>query len=415
MPDADSMLAPRPAHVPEAAVRDFDMYMDPGLNSDPQARLAQMANEYPDVFWTPRNLGHWVLVSHAAVFDALRDWETFSSAVPEAQTSALAAAMPPGISRNPMPTPILFDPPAHGSLRQPLQATFSPRAAIELKGRIRALADELIDAVLADGRCDFVSAIAEPLPVTVFLELMGLPVKQLGEFREIVHKYLAPRDLNDPLQFLYRNRMIVDSVKDSILARRDDRRDDILSLLWDRKVDGEPVSYELMEDYVVLLFIAGLDTVVNGLSYLVRHLAQDPALQALLRDKPELTLDATEEALRRYGFLFIQRRLGRDTEFMGHTMRAGDEVVVGMATANLDPRRFADPLRFDLLREDKAHITFGAGPHRCLGSHLARVELQILAEQLLAKLPPFRLDPDRPAKYHSGNIIGVDSLPIVWD
>jgi len=108
MPDADSMLAQRPAHVPEAAVRDFDMYLDPGLNSDPQARLAQMAADYPDLFWTPRNMGQWVLVSHAAVFDALRDWETFSSAVPEAQTSALAGAMPPGISRNPMPTPILF-------------------------------------------------------------------------------------------------------------------------------------------------------------------------------------------------------------------------------------------------------------------------------------------------------------------
>jgi cytochrome P450 len=391
------------------------MYLDPGLNSDPQARFAQMAAEFPDVFWTPRNKGHWVLASHAAAFEALRDWETFSSAIPESQSRTMAGALPPGISRNPIPTPILFDPPAHGHLRQPLQATFSPRAAIELKVRIRVLADQLIDAVLAEGRCDFVAAIAEPLPVTVFLELMGLPVEQLGEFREIVHKYLGPRDLNDPFEFVYRNRMVVDSVMESILARRDDRRNDILSTLWGCSVGGEPVTYELMEDYIVLLFIAGLDTVVNGLAYAVRHLAQDQALQALLREKPELILDATEESLRRYGFLFIQRRLGRDTEFMGHAMRAGDEVVVGMATANLDPRRFPDPLRFDLYREDKAHITFGAGPHRCLGSHLARVELQILIEQLLARLPPFRLDPDRQATFHTGNIIGVDSLPIVWD
>ena len=170
-----------------------------------------------------------------------------------------------------------------------------------------------------------------------------------------------------------------------------------------------------MEDYIVLLFVAGLDTVVNGLSYTIRHLAQDQELQALLRARPELIVDANEEALRRYGFLFIQRRLARDTEFMGLAMRAGEEVVVSMATANLDPRRFDDPLRFDLAREDKAHITFGAGPHRCLGSHLARVELQILVEQLLARLPPFRLDPDRRARYHSGHIVGVDSLPIVWD
>ena len=179
---------------------------------------------------------------------------------------------------------------------------------MELKSRIRSLADDLIDAVRADGHCDFVSAIAEPLPVTVFLELMGLPVAQLGKFREIVHTYLAPRDLNDPLEFLYRNRMIIDSVKETMLARRDDRRDDILSALWARTVDGEPVTYELMEDYVVLLFVAGLDTVVNGLSYTIRHLAQDQELQALLRAKPELIVDANEEALRRYGFLFIQRR-----------------------------------------------------------------------------------------------------------
>ena len=193
------------------------------------------------------------------------------------------------------------------------------------------------------------------------------------------------------------------------------RRDDILSLLWQTEIEGEPMTVELMEDYCVLLFIAGLDTVINGMGFAVRHLAMNPGLQDRLRANPELIVEAAEEMLRRYSFTIPQRRVARDLEFAGWRMKEDDWLVLYYPGADLDPREFASPETFDLARENKVHLAFGAGVHRCLGAHLARVELQVLYQQMLKRLPTWRLDPERSATFHSGNIIAVDSLPIRWD
>jgi cytochrome P450 len=170
-----------------------------------------------------------------------------------------------------------------------------------------------------------------------------------------------------------------------------------------------------MEDYAVLLFIAGLDTVINGMGFGIRHLAQDPELQARLRANPELITEAAEELLRRYTFTIPMRRVAQDTRLGGFELKAGDWLALYLPGADLDPREFDRPEAFDLDRETKVHVAFGAGVHRCLGAHLARVELQVLYQQMLKRLPPFRLDPVHPARFHSGNIIAFDSLPIRWD
>jgi cytochrome P450 len=404
----------KPTHVPDDAVFDFDMYHDPGLNADPHRRMDELVRELPDVFWSPRNDGHWVLMSHAAVFEAMRDWEAFPSGFPPGMLERVASMLPPDIPRIPEPLPITLNPPLHTAFRQPLQSAFTPSMAIKLKNTIRELADRLIDAVIDEGGCDFVGAIAEPLPVTVFLNMMGLPPEKLGVFREIVREFLAPHSAADPFTEARRMWKVIDAIKDVIVARRDDPRDDIISLLWAAKIDGEPMTQAMMEDYCLLLFIAGLDTVVNGLSFLALHLAKETELQAELRAKPELIVDAVEEMLRRFSFVMLPRFVAKDIEICGRTLKAGDKALMCLPAANRDHRRFPDPFRFDLAREDKAHIGFGAGPHRCLGSHLARVEMQVVFEQLLSRLPPFRLDPARPARFHSGNIIAVDSLPLVW-
>jgi cytochrome P450 len=170
-----------------------------------------------------------------------------------------------------------------------------------------------------------------------------------------------------------------------------------------------------MEDYCVLLFIAGLDTVINGMGFAVRHLAMNPDLQDKLRAEPELITEAVEEMLRRYSFAIPMRRVTKDTVLAGRQLNAGDVMALFIPGSGLDAREFVSPEQFDLARETKVHLAFGAGPHRCLGAHLARVELQVLYQQLLKRLPSWRLDPDKPAKFHSGNIIAVDSLPIRWD
>jgi len=412
--DALSETVAIPEHIPPEAVYDFDMRHDPALLANPHERVRELLRDAPPVFWTPRNGGRWIAIGHAEIFQASRDPETFSSGLmPREQMTAMMAMMPKGMPRIPQATPITMDPPEHGKFRGPLQKTFSPRAAMNQIEEIRALADELIDKVIDQGHCDFIPAIAEPLPVTVFLKMMGLPPERLSEFRDLVHEFLE--STTDMMKGAAVSRKVADAMLGEIIARRDDPRDDIISLLWATEIDGEPMTLELMEDYAVLLFIAGLDTVINGMGFGIRHLAQHPELQDQLRAQPELIVEAAEELLRRYTFTIPMRRIAQDTELGGFSLKTGEWLALYLPGADLDPREFARPEAFDIDRENKVHIAFGAGVHRCLGAHLARVELQALYQQMLKRLPPFRLDPDRPAQFHSGNIISFDSLPIRWD
>ena len=409
---APPQLAPRPAHVAEASVFDFDYFHDAGLKADPHARLLELQHQAPPLFWTPRCGGTWIAIGYDVAFRVLREPETFSSAL----MGSAAGGVPllPNGQRIPTMTPIMMDPPEHTILRAPLQKTFSPKTVLAMKDKIEALAIELVEAVRPRGAADFVAAVTEQLPVRIFLETMGLPDDRIDEFRAMVREVLAPRG-GDPAGELMRMRRIADAMLPAILARRDDRQGDIISLLWSAEPEGAPMTVELMEDYCCLLFVAGLDTVINAMSYGVRHLALHPELQTELRANPDLIVEATEELLRCYSFSGPVRRVTQPTEFAGCTLMPGDQVFVYMGAIDLDPREFPSPGTFDLTRENKNHLIFGAGPHRCLGSHLARVELQVLYRVVLERLPLFRMDPDKRPVFHPGNILSVSSLPIRWD
>ena len=407
---------PVPDHIPPEAVYDFDMRFDPGLLENPHERLRQILAEAPPVFWTPRNGGRWIAMGYQETFDAARDPEHFSSTyMPKEQMQAMMAMMPKGMPRIPQATPITMDPPEHGKYRGPLQKTFSPKAAMARIEEIRQLCNELIDKVIDQGHCDFIPAIAEPLPVTVFLRMMGLSESRLAEFRDLVHEFLAQTLTDQVMGAANMSRKVADAMMGEIMARKDDPKDDIISLLWQTEIDGQPMTIELMEDYAVLLFVAGLDTVINGMGFAIRHLAMNPDLQDKLRANPELIQDAAEEMLRRYSFTMPMRRVAKDVEFGGWTMKPGEWLVLFYPGADLDSREFKSPEEYNLERENKVHLAFGAGAHRCLGAHLARVELQVLYQQVLSRFPTFRLDPDKPVQFHSGNIIAFDSLPIRWD
>lgn len=413
-PGTLSPAVPKPAHVPDAAVYDFDMYLDPALLRDPHERVRELLREAPPVFWTPRNRGHWVVTGHQENYTLSRDTVNFTSEVTTIeQKKAFAAHLPQGMGHVPNATPINLDPPAHTIYRAPLQAAFSPKAMLARKEEIRALANELIDAVIGQGHCDFIPAIAEPLPVIVFLKMLGLPIERLAEFRQLVHEHMAPTQT--PMDFVFRSRKVADAMRETFDARKAEPKNDLISLLWQAEIDGKPMTLELMEDFGVLLFIAGLDTVINGMGFGIRHLARNPEFQAELRANPKLITEAAEEILRRYTFTVPVRRVAQDTELGGWTLKQNDLVMIFLPGADLDAREFPEPEKFDMNRENKVHIAFGAGPHRCLGSHLARVELQVIYEQMLARLPEFRLDETKPARFHAGNIIAIDSLSIRWD
>jgi cytochrome P450 len=409
-----SSVAPKPDHVPDALVYDFDIHADPALLADPHARLLDMLQSAPSVFWTPRNGGGWVIMSHAANYAASRDTESFSSEfMPKAQMDAMLASLPPGAPHIPMPVPITLDPPEHTKYRLPLQKVFSPKTIAGLRESIAELAGHLIDGVKAKGGCEFMAEVAEPLPVQVFLKMLGLPLERQDEYRAIVKEHMAAID-TDRQGSMRRLQRIAAAMRDTVLDRKDNPRDDILSMLWQIEIDGQPTTLADMENYGVLLFIAGLDTVMNGMGLAMRGLALDPALQAQLRADPKLIPAASEEMLRRYTFTVPMRVIKKPVELAGATMMPGDVVKLLLPAADLDASEFPQPDGYDLGRENNVHIAFGVGPHRCLGSHLARVELQVLYEEMLARLPEFRLDPTRPPVFHGGHVMGIEEMHLVW-
>jgi cytochrome P450 len=414
--NALSPAVPKPDHVPDALVYDFDLFQDPGLLSKGYDRIADIAKNAPPIFWSPRNGGQWVLKSHAAVYNAQRDPEHFSQAPMKAEAiQAMNAQMPEGAEKILIPSPITFDPPLHAIYRKPIQGAFSPKAMLTLKDDIRALCVELIEGVKPKGGCEFMEAIAEPLPVTVFLKMFGLPTDQARVYRDLVVAHLASNANPDPMGTQMRMRDVADVMREVILDRKDNPQNDILSLLWQSEFEGRPAELFDIESYAVMLFIAGLDTVYNGMGLGVQHLAMHPELQAELRANPKLIPEAAEELLRRYTFTVPPRFVSEDMEFEGVKMKKGEKALIFLPAADLDPAEFPHPADFDLKRENNVHIAFGTGPHRCLGSHLARIELQILYEEMLARLPEFRLDPDKPVTYHGGHVIGPEHVHLLWD
>lgn len=409
-----SVPADRPDHVTDAVFYDFDMFRDPALLENPHARLLDLHKKAPPIFWTPRNGGRWLLIGHHANFEASRDTETFSSeTVPQALIQKLMAGLPPGTPRIPQPFPISLDPPQHGIYRGPLQRAFSPKAMSALKDKIRLLAAELIDKIKPQGKADFMAAVAEPMPVQVFLEMFGLPVERQVEYRALVKQQLE--SMEDGMSEIPGRLLKVAAVmRDTLLQRKEHPADDLISELWRSKIGDRETTIGDLEDYSVLLFIAGLDTVMNGIGHGVIHLARNPELQRQLRVQPELIPQAAEEILRRYTFTVPPRRVAKDTVFQGVEMKEGDRAMLYLPAADLDAAEYPDPERYDIKRENSVHIAFGAGPHRCLGSHLARYELVILYEELLKRLPEFRLDETQPLRYHGGHVIGPDAVWLKW-
>ena len=365
-------------------------------------RVLEIAQFTFDLFFTPRNGGHWVITGKDAIFAAATDYATFSN---------------DPVHRFDLPQefkqfPIHLDPPVHGVFRKVLNEILSPRTVSQLDGKIRVLANELIDAVADKGRCDFAQDIAEPLPVILFMSMMGLPLDRFAEFREWVLAGVAEGDVQKRQQTWNKVRAMS---RELIEQRQQERRDDIISRLVDTEVEGgRKLTMDEMVSLCLMLFVGGLDTVVNGMSLNIRHLAIDQDLQARLRADKSLIPHAVEEILRRYTFTVPVRFVTRDVEFFGAPLKKGDFVHMFFGSADLDPRAFPNPEIVDLNRR-ASHLAFGAGPHRCVGAQLARVELKALLEEWLRRIPRFRLDPEKRWVFHTGHVFSIDSLPLLWD
>ena len=409
-----SPCAEQPVHVPDSLVYDFDYNADPAYIEHPHARVLDLIEHAPSIFWTPRNGGHWVVLPYQPMLDAFRNWEVFSSEHFSPEEFELMMAALPEEQRVPAPIPICVDPPLQSKLRAPLVSTFTPKAVNGLETQVRALAERLVDGIAGNGGCEFMHEVADVYPVEIFLQMFGLPLEREREYREFAKQQLSAAS-PDPMAAMSMLRGIADVMRDTVLDRRDNPRDDMISRMWAADIDGEPMSFEIMQSYCAILFIAGLDTVVNSMGFGVHHLAANPDLQDELRRDPGLIGGASRELMRYYGFVGPMRVLKRDTDFYGVSFRQGDLVQLFTPASGHDRSVFPDPEVFDPRREGPQHLAFAIGPHFCLGAHLARLELDTFYEVMLARLPTFRLDPDRPPRYHGGLIAGVSRLELVWE
>jgi cytochrome P450 len=311
--------------------------------------------------------------------------------------------------------PLMLDGDQHTKYRKLLDPLFAPKQVARLEPVIRDLSEMLIDAFAADGQVDFFAAFCEPLPSQIFLSQLGLPLDDVPFLLWVKDGIIRPTD--EAHQQAAGPKLI--EYLDAELDRRealDEPQDDLIGGFLTAEVDGHTLTHEDVIDITFLLVLAGLDTVTASLSCMVDWLARHPEERDRLVADPSLLPAAIEELMRVHTPVVAGgRHATADFEIDGVDVKAGDEIRVVWAAADMDPDVFPDPTRVDFDRPSNRHIAFASGFHRCLGSHLARLELRVALETLHRRIPDYHLDPDRaPGYLNTAAVRCVDPLPLVF-
>jgi len=401
MSTTDAKTSTDALEVPEYDYNEF--LVEPVLSH--VNKMDELREMFP-AFWNTSAPGFWSLTRMDNIREALQHPDIFSS------SSVIPLEPDPPYKW----IPEMIDPPEHTKWRQFLSPLFTPNAINVMESKVRSRCVELIEPLVARGGCDFMRDFAWRYPTTIFMELMGLPLEDLDQFlaweRDILH---LPADEDPDRSKAVAAMMAVQGYFDKLIeVRRNDRRDDLLTRSLDWTIDGKPIPHDDLLSFCLLMFMAGLDTVSIQLSYSWYHLATHPEDRARINADPGIIPTAIEELLRFYSFVPTGRKVTRDVEFAGCPMKAGQMVHLYTPAACRDPRAFPDADKVIIDREVNGHIAFGAGPHRCLGSHLARRELKVAFEEWHKRIPNYRLDPSVPVMEH-GAMIGIDALSLLWD
>ncbi len=313
--------------------------------------------------------------------------------------------------------PLQIDPPEHRNYRRLLDPIFAPKKIALLEGRTRSLVRGLVEAVAADGHCNFHQAVAEPLPSTVFLQLLGLPLSRTAEFIKLKDGIVRPpaRTPEERIEMVNATGAKIYEVLEEVVCQREaEPQDDLISTFLDSEVDGHRLSHNDVIDICYLFFLAGLDTVTASLDCMLAYLAQHPEQRQQLAADPSLIPHAVEEMLRwESPVQGVIRITTQATELAGCPIGAHQSVSVMLGSANTDERAWERPDEVDFERAINKHIAFGGGAHRCLGSHLARMELRVALEEWHAAIPEYSLAPDIELRYSQG-LRSVDNLELVW-
>ena len=361
--------------------------MDAEMAANPQPLFKALREHTPVM----RVEGLGVVLSRKAEIDqAFRHPELYSS-----NMSAVDLK-----NRRPL-IPLQIDPPEHIKFRRLLDPIFSPRRVAEMEPALTRLANDLIDVFVDHGEVDFASAFSIPYPSQVFLTLLGLPLDELPRFLAMKDGIIRPEHVTGAPygseEMQTHQQATADSIYayfERVLDQREAGRhqDDLISMFLDAEIDGHRLSREDIVDICFLFLIAGLDTVTASLDCIFAYLAQHPQRRRQIVDDPGLIPHAIEELLRwETPVMGVARAATDDLELDGCPIHKGDLVMVMLGSANTDEAEFPDAevVRFD--REVNRHLAFGGGIHRCLGSHLARLELRVALREWHLRIPDYQV------------------------
>jgi cytochrome P450 len=302
--------------------------------------------------------------------------------------------------------PLSIDPPEHAKYRRLLDPQFSPKRMKELEPEARALVNEIIDTFVGSGECDFHEDFATPLPSTIFLALMGLPQDDLPQFLRWRDDTIRPQGDASTTAEEKREaagKSIENYFETKIEEKRSHPDDRLLSTLVNCEIEGRPLTHAELLGTTHLLLLGGLDTVTATLDCMIVYLAQSPERRRALVNDGSLVAGAVEELLRHQTpVMMVPRIIARDFEIGGVQVQAGDGATLLIGAANCDRAEFEDAteVRFD--RETNRHLAFGGGAHRCLGSHLARLELTVALEEFHRRVPDYELAPHTVISFSPG-------------
>jgi cholest-4-en-3-one 26-monooxygenase len=380
----------------------------------PHDRFEVLRRRAP-VFWhhEPGGRGFWAITKHADARLVLRDPVLFSSE----RGGIWIADYPPDDIRSSRDVITDMDPPKHSRYRNLVGKGFLPRVIEAMEGYIRAQMRAMIDRVKERGECDFVGDLAGNLPLKVILNVIGVPEEDRALLLDWSLRFLAGGDPENA-SAVKEYTELVESMMGYAHKLAEERRarpgDDMLSLLMQAEVDGEKLSYLEFGLFFAVLVSAGHVTTTNLVANGMLTLIERPEERARLVRDPSLLPSAVEEMLRYTpSALHIRRTATRATSIRGQAIAEGDKVVVWYVSANRDEEVFEDPHRFDVGRAPNDHLSFGYGPHFCLGASLARLEARVAFEELLSALPALSLA-GPVVRSRSNWLLGIEQMPVSW-
>lgn len=400
------MSTPIPAHVPADRVVDFNIFFPAGVEQDYfKAWQVLQGPGKPGVVWTTANGGHWIATGGEVVRELWGDSERLSNEV---------LAVTPGLGEVMQLIPLQLDAPEHGKYRNAVVRGFAFKHILAMEPKVIEISNELIDAIIARGECDFVAEVAEVMPINIFLMLIDVPVSDRPRLKKLGQQLTRP----DGSMTVVELRDAADEyLRPYVEKRMAEPGEDMFSRILSVPIDGKPWTVDAARRMCRNLLFGGLDTVAAMLGLVIHHLARHPGDQQQLRDQPDLIPAAVDELMRRYPTVSVSRNLVVDVEVDGVTLKAGDVIYLPSVLHNLDPRSFEAPeeVRFDRDLNALKHTTMGVGAHRCVGAGLARMEIIAFLREWLRRMPVFSVDAGRAVTMKGGNVGALTALPLKWE